>query len=93
MAAGVGGGALTLALGHVLAQEHGEYQAIHDLTLDIGAGQTVALVGATGAGKSTLAISLVWLRHRLLSRGGAEGLLLVALGDGLVVPAVGWRGA
>jgi len=35
-------------------QEH-EQQTLHDINLEIPAGQTVALVGASGSGKSTLA--------------------------------------
>ncbi|MBU0620414.1 MAG: lipid A export permease/ATP-binding protein MsbA [Gammaproteobacteria bacterium] len=38
-----------------MAYQQGERLALHDICLDIPAGQTVALVGASGSGKSTLA--------------------------------------
>jgi ATP-binding cassette subfamily B protein len=38
---------------------YGDEAVLHDVSLDIAAGQTVALVGATGAGKSTLAKLIV----------------------------------
>ncbi len=42
-----------------LEQMRGDIAVLHDVSLDIAAGQTVALVGATGAGKSTLAKLIV----------------------------------
>ncbi|WP_370617526.1 ABC transporter ATP-binding protein [Mumia sp. Pv 4-285] len=46
-------------------------EVLHDVTLSVGAGERVALVGATGAGKSTLA--LVAAGH-LVPTSGARGL-------------------
>ncbi|MDH3226021.1 MAG: ABC transporter ATP-binding protein/permease, partial [Thermoleophilia bacterium] len=47
-----------IAVDHVTFA-YGADPVLHDVTLDIAAGQTVALVGATGAGKSTLAKLMV----------------------------------
>ena len=40
---------------------YGDFQALFDLTLNVGAGETVALIGANGAGKTTLLKCLVGL--------------------------------
>ena len=40
---------------------YGDFQALFDLTLDVRAGETVALVGANGAGKTTFLKCLVGL--------------------------------
>jgi branched-chain amino acid transport system ATP-binding protein len=40
---------------------YGDFQALFDLTLDVEAGETVALIGANGAGKSTFLRCLVGL--------------------------------
>ncbi|MDN3027353.1 ABC transporter ATP-binding protein [Streptomyces sp. S.PB5] len=46
-------GAVTFRqVGHVYAD--GERPAVHDFTLDVRPGETIALVGASGAGKSTV---------------------------------------
>ncbi|GAB3081001.1 ABC transporter ATP-binding protein [Phycicoccus sp. Root563] len=55
-------GAARSRLDHVdysydIVDEHGvesKFQAIHDVSIDVAAGSTVALVGPTGSGKSTL---------------------------------------
>jgi ATP-binding cassette, subfamily B, bacterial len=44
-----------LALHDVSFGYHGERPVVHDVTIELEAGEHVALVGATGAGKSTLA--------------------------------------
>ncbi|BBZ25963.1 ABC transporter ATP-binding protein [Mycolicibacterium madagascariense] len=36
-----------------LSKAYGRLQAVHDLDLDVGAGETVAILGPNGAGKST----------------------------------------
>ena len=40
---------------------YGDFQALFDVDLEIGAGETVAVIGANGAGKSTLLRALVGL--------------------------------
>lgn len=49
----------------------GEFPVLRDVSLEVGSGRTVALVGPTGSGKSTLAQTLV----RLVDP--AEGVVLV----------------
>ncbi len=49
-----GGFAGRIAFDHVTFG-YGDAPVLHDVTLDVAAGETVALVGPTGAGKSTLA--------------------------------------
>lgn len=47
---------------------YGETQALFDVSLDVGAGEVVALLGATGAGKTTTLRSILGLTP---ARGGA----------------------
>jgi branched-chain amino acid transport system ATP-binding protein len=42
---------------------YGDFQALFDLTLDVDAGETVALIGANGAGKTTFLRCLVGLMN------------------------------
>lgn len=44
-----------------LSYAYGEAEVLHDVTFDVPAGRTVALVGPTGSGKSTLVQTLVRL--------------------------------
>ncbi|GLY17280.1 multidrug ABC transporter ATP-binding protein [Kineosporia sp. NBRC 101677] len=59
------GGAVAVQLEEVAyayADNEGDhYEVLHDIDLQVGAGRTLALVGPTGAGKSTLATLLVRL--------------------------------
>ncbi|MEO3871649.1 ABC transporter ATP-binding protein [Nonomuraea sp. B12E4] len=50
---------------------HGETEVLHEITFDVPAGRTVALVGPTGSGKSTL----VQLLGRLVDPGSGQVLL------------------
>lgn len=55
---------------HVNMEYSDGYQAIKDFTLDIKAGQTIALVGRSGAGKSSLVNLLV--RYQEISAGSLK---------------------
>ncbi|MFL6415916.1 MAG: ATP-binding cassette domain-containing protein [Bryobacteraceae bacterium] len=60
--ANIGAGAFSIEF-HSVAAGAGGHAILHDLTFSIQAGQHVAIVGASGAGKSSLAgLLLGWLR-------------------------------
>ncbi|HET7305948.1 MAG TPA: ABC transporter ATP-binding protein [Segeticoccus sp.] len=44
---------------------YGEARALHDVTLDVGTGEVVTLVGRNGAGKTTLLRSLIGLHRQV----------------------------
>jgi branched-chain amino acid transport system ATP-binding protein len=52
---------------------YGPVQILHDIDLEVGAGQVVALVGANAAGKSTLLFSLAGLRTRCTGEIAVDG--------------------
>jgi branched-chain amino acid transport system ATP-binding protein len=52
---------------------HGSFQALWDLSLDIGRGEMVALIGANTAGKSTLLDTISGLLHPARGRIEFEG--------------------
>ncbi|MFC5830868.1 ABC transporter ATP-binding protein [Nonomuraea insulae] len=54
-----------------LSYAYGKAQVLHDVTFDVPAGRTIALVGPTGSGKSTL----VQLLARLVDPGSGRVLL------------------
>jgi len=64
-----------LAVEH-LGARHGLLQAVRDVSFSIDEGETLALVGANGAGKTTMLRTIAGA-HRL-SLGGVEGMWLQA---------------
>jgi branched-chain amino acid transport system ATP-binding protein len=42
---------------------YGDFQALFDITLEVGEGETVAIIGANGAGKSTLLAAIAGVLH------------------------------
>jgi ATP-binding cassette, subfamily B, bacterial len=63
-------------------QEGARYPVLHDVQLDIVAGRTLAIVGPTGAGKTTLATLLVRLVDPTDGRVLLDGLDVRQLGRG-----------
>lgn len=59
---------------HNLNAYYGPVQILHDIYLDVGQGQIVALVGANAAGKSTLLYSLVGLRTTCTGEISVDGI-------------------
>jgi peptide/nickel transport system ATP-binding protein len=59
------------------ATSHGEVEAVRNVSLDIAAGETVAIVGESGSGKSTLAACV----NRLLADNGRISHGTIMLGD------------
>ena len=51
-------------LGKVFHTRHGEVKAVDGVSFDVGLGETVALVGESGCGKSTVAMTLLGLEER-----------------------------
>ncbi len=73
----------------VLDTDHGLVRAVDDLTLSIGRGETFALVGESGCGKSMTALSIL----RLLPDNGrvAEGAIRVGDTDVVQLPEARMR--
>jgi ATP-binding cassette subfamily B protein len=73
-----GGDAASLAV-HGVTYGYGDGDVLHEMTFEVAAGSTVAIVGPTGSGKSTLTALVV----RLVDPGSGEVLL-----DGVDLRAV-----
>jgi branched-chain amino acid transport system ATP-binding protein len=73
---------MTLLRTERLSAFYGDFQALFDVDFEVGAGETVAVIGANGAGKSTLLRSIVGL-----SRVPREALWLDGRPSGGVPPA------
>jgi branched-chain amino acid transport system ATP-binding protein len=63
---------------------YGKAQALHNVDIDVNAGEIIAIVGANGAGKSTLLDSIMGLTD---TRGDIqmEGKSLIGLGSAAIV--------
>src|SRR5438105_14612477 len=72
-----------------LSGSSGAVRAVDDVSFSIGPGETFALIGESGCGKSMTALSLM----RLLPEGGriAGGRVLFDRGDILALPEVEMR--
>ncbi len=68
-------------VGKQVSSPEGALTILDDVTLDIGAGQTVAVVGASGAGKSTLLALLAGLDEPSTGRVWLNGAELTALDE------------
>ncbi|HSL08970.1 MAG TPA: ATP-binding cassette domain-containing protein, partial [Pseudonocardiaceae bacterium] len=65
---------------------HGIVSAVTDISLQLSAGQVLALVGESGCGKSVLAASLLGL---LPANAEVRGRALLATGDGAGIELLG----
>ena len=68
-------------IGKQVSSPEGALTILDDVTLDIGAGETVAVVGASGAGKSTLLALLAGLDEPSTGRVWLNGAELTALDE------------
>lgn len=75
--------------GVTLAYPGGRRAALDGVSLEIAAGEVVALVGESGSGKSTLLSVLLGLRHPTAGRVRVDG---TALEGRALVPAIAWAG-
>ena len=67
-----------------LQVRYGDIEVVHGLDLRVEAGQTVALVGESGCGKSTSALALIGLLPRVARVAGQarfEGRDLLSMSD------------
>ena len=60
---------------HYITREMGTCRAVNDFSLDIFRGETVGLVGETGAGKTTVALSI------MMRSGPGSGTIYASQGD------------
>jgi branched-chain amino acid transport system ATP-binding protein len=61
-----------------LSARYGSVQALHDVTMDVAAGEIVALIGANGAGKTTLMMTICGQPHAAAGRILFEGTDITA---------------
>ena len=74
-----------------LVVHYGIFQAIHDLELEVGEGQTVSLLGANGSGKSTILKTVsgikqptrgeIWFEGKRIDREKPEKIVQMGVGS------------
>ena len=74
-----------------LSVHYGIFQAIHDLELEVGEGQTVSLLGANGSGKSTILKTVsgikqptrgeIWFEGKRIDREKPEKIVQMGVGS------------
>ncbi len=69
-----------------LSRAFGPDQVLHDLDLDIAAGEFVALIGRSGSGKSTLLRALAGLDPAVTGQVDAHGTVAMAFQEPRLVP-------
>ena len=62
-----------------LTARYGEARALADVSLDVGSGEVVTLVGRNGAGKTTLLRSIMGLHHHVRGHIRFDGQDIVKL--------------
>ena len=75
------GGIITLLAVENLSKSYGKLKAVNDVNLRIEAGETLALVGQSGCGKTTLANSIMGLRRADSGKVSLEGKELQKYGQ------------
>ena len=64
---------------------HGQFQAIRDLSLEVGSGEIVSIIGANGAGKSSLLKAIVGQVDRIEGAIKLDGVDLVGRSTAAIV--------
>ncbi len=70
-----------------LSVHYGQFQALHDIDVEVGEGEIVSIIGANGAGKSTLLKAVVGQAGRLSGSIGFRGKDLSAMATRDIVGA------
>jgi branched-chain amino acid transport system ATP-binding protein len=72
---------------HGLSVSYGQFQALHDVSLEVGRGEVVAIIGANGAGKSSLLKAIVGQAGRVRGTICFAGRDIAALPTSAIVTA------
>src|ERR687886_436658 len=72
---------------HGLSVAYGRFRALHAISLQVGAGEVVAIIGANGAGKSSLLKAIVGQAGRVSGIIRFAGRDIVALPTPAIVAA------